>query len=196
MNPLFELEARQMAIAMGLDTTVLEIFCSEIRDARIQHVIHGERSNIKGKYSKLADHRWVHGPEREDKRYRNSQYAKDHQAKGQCVNCCELRDPDSPLYCTYHLERRRQNAILRESNRVLAGICCHCWRQLDPNSRRYCTFHLEFNRNRETRKHPERERKRRRRDRSDYFRKRRRLLKERKNCKDSEQPVRTPGRKK
>jgi hypothetical protein len=97
VNTLLELEAQQIAVALSLDPAILEVFCSEIRDAR-----HGAESEFERSFSVT-----VHNSQRR----RQTAYEKTNLATGRCCKCSKARDSKSSRFCSYHLRQNRKYSL-------------------------------------------------------------------------------------
>jgi hypothetical protein len=97
MACLAQLEARQTSIAMSLDPQVLQVFCSQIRDARLLNNI--TESEFARSFSVT-----VHNSQRQ----RQSAYEKTNLAAGKCCKCSNPLDSESIRLCSYHLAQNRK----------------------------------------------------------------------------------------
>jgi hypothetical protein len=83
---------------MSLDPGILGVFCSEVREARLQaRQSEYERTFVVS----------VHNSGRR----RQASYEKTNLATGRCCKCSKLRDPESKRYCTHHLTQQRKYSL-------------------------------------------------------------------------------------
>ncbi len=87
------------AIPLMLDPEILDLFCSEIRDARATARLKPE---MKGRDMNLF----------------NKSYREHNVSHGKCYTCGDPLNPNSLRFCTYHLAKERDRDRRRERTRV------------------------------------------------------------------------------